>query len=240
MDRAVLERLLGDGLSLAEIGRQLDRHESTVAYWLSRHGLQANGHARHAPKGALTHAQLARRVDTGMSVAQIADAVDRSPASVRHWLREYGLRTIWSERRDASKSRRREMTLRCARHGMTTFRLKSTGGYRCAKCMTDAVSRRRRKVKQILVREAGGRCRLCGYDRCVAALEFHHLDPSDKRFALSRRGVARSIARARAEAHKCVLLCANCHVEVEMGVATLASPGRTPLQCAPPDADGPG
>jgi hypothetical protein len=81
------------------------------------------------------------------------------------------------------------------------------------------VTRRRQKVKEILVREAGGHCVLCGYDRYVGALGFHHLDPATKRFSLSDLGIARSLDRARAEARKCALLCANCHAEVEAGVA---------------------
>jgi hypothetical protein len=76
-------------------------------------------------------------------------------------------------------------------------------------------------VKDALVAEAGGSCVLCGYSRCLAALEFHHLDPAAKRFSLAGRGVTRSLARAREEARKCVLLCANCHAEVEAGVRTL-------------------
>ena len=81
------------------------------------------------------------------------------------------------------------------------------------------MSKRRRKVKRILVAEAGGRCVLCGYDRHPAALEFHHVDPSSKAFNLSLRGVTRRIDDLRKEARKCVLLCANCHAEVEPGAA---------------------
>jgi transposase len=240
MERAVLEELLGEGLSLAEIGRRLDRHESTVAYWLRRHGLEACGRERHAPKGALTHGQLAPLVEAGMSVAQIADSLGRGKTSVRHWLREYGLETIWAKRREASRNERREMTLHCALHGKTTFRLRVTGGYRCAKCSAEAVSRRRRNVKRILVEESGGACRLCGYDRCIGALEFHHVEPADKRFSLSARGLARSIARARAEARKCVLLCANCHAEVETGTTRLAERDFAALQCVRLPDDHPG
>ena len=57
--------------------------------------------------------------------------------------------------------------------------------------------------------------------RSTAALHFHHVDPSEKEFAALPRGLTRSIAEARAEAAKCVLLCANCHAEVEAGVATI-------------------
>ncbi len=68
------------------------------------------------------------------------------------------------------------------------------------------------------MREAGGACRMCGYTHCMAALEFHHLVPAEKAFAVSEEGVTRSLARARAEVRKCVLLCANCHAEVEAGM----------------------
>ena len=61
----------------------------------------------------------------------------------------------------------------------------------------------------------------CGYDEYIGALQFHHLDPLSKGFALSHRGATRSVAEARAEAAKCVLLCANCHAAVENGGASL-------------------
>lgn len=99
--------------------------------------------------------------------------------------------------------------------------LEERGYYRCRQCRVEAVARRRRKVKLILAKEAGGRCRLCGYNRCLAALEFHHVNPKTKSFGLSRRG-ARSISWLRSEASKCVLLCSNCHAEVEAGTAKLS------------------
>ena len=85
-------------------------------------------------------------------------------------------------------------------------------------CRKERVSEWRREVKRRLVDEAGGACLICGYDTCVAALEFHHRDRKTKLFALSRQGVTRSFEEARAEARKCDLLCSNCHAEVENGV----------------------
>jgi 5-methylcytosine-specific restriction endonuclease McrA len=76
-------------------------------------------------------------------------------------------------------------------------------------------------MKEILVEEAGGRCALCGYDRYVGALQFHHLDPREKDFALAAEGLTRALDLARAEASKCVLLCANCHAEVQAGLGAL-------------------
>jgi hypothetical protein len=109
----------------------------------------------------------------------------------------------------------------CSRHGLTAHVKRRDGGFRCRRCVVDSVTRRRRELKAILVREAGGACALCGYDRCLAALQFHHLDPTRKSFSLAAQGVTRSLARARAEASKCVLLCANCHAEVETGISAL-------------------
>jgi len=76
-------------------------------------------------------------------------------------------------------------------------------------------------VKKILVEEAGGRCVICGYAQCQRALQFHHLDPTTKSFHLGQHGHSRSIARSRAEARKCALLCANCHAEVEAGLVEM-------------------
>ena len=99
----------------------------------------------------------------------------------------------------------------CRRHGRTEFALVgSERRPRCKVCRAEAVARRRRKVKRLLIEEAGGRCQLCGYDECLASLEFHHVDPRSKSF-VAQRGITRSIERVRAEAKKCVLLCANCH-----------------------------
>jgi transposase len=231
MDRASLRQLLGQGLSLAEIGRRVGLHESTVGYWVQQHGLRAVNREKYAARGGLKREELEPLVAEGMSTAQIAEAVGCGKTTVRHWLREYGLKTQWAERRRGSNAHQPEMVLSCPRHGMTAFKRRSKGGYRCAKCRSEAVARRRRKVKQQLVDDAGGRCSVCGYSRCIAALEFHHLVPADKSFSLSHRGVARSLDKARLEASKCALLCANCHAEVEAGVITLTQQDSARVQC---------
>jgi len=228
MDRASLEQLLGRGLSLAEIGRRFDLHEATVSYWVRKHGLSAVGRERYAPKGGLRRDQLEPLVAEGASLAEIANAVGRSIATVRHWLAKYGLRTQCPTRgprrrpgvQQARVAGQREALVVCDLHGASPHVRDPRGSYRCRKCRAEAVVRRRRRVKQILVAEAGGCCRLCGYSRCPAALEFHHLDPSTKEFSLAQRG-ARSIERLRVESRKCVLLCSNCHAEVEAGTVEL-------------------
>ena len=76
--------------------------------------------------------------------------------------------------------------------------------------VVDVVSwRQRRKVE--LVEYKGGCCMLCGYKKCTRALTFHHLDPTKKDFTIS--GKSWSAEKLKAEADKCILLCANCHIE---------------------------
>ena len=74
------------------------------------------------------------------------------------------------------------------------------------------VSDTRRKVVATLKEEHGNACIKCGYNKCLAALEFHHPDPTVKESKVI--GTTLGIDRQRAEAAKCILVCANCHREL--------------------------
>jgi hypothetical protein len=65
-----------------------------------------------------------------------------------------------------------------------------------------------------MVEYKGGSCGLCGYDRCLRALDFHHLDPARKGFTLAGSHL-RSWKALRAELDMCILVCSNCHAELE-------------------------
>lgn len=77
----------------------------------------------------------------------------------------------------------------------------------------EKVALHRQRVKQRLVRMFGGKCTQCGYDKCLAALGFHHRNPSTKEFGIAAGGITRKWEVVVAEAKKCTLLCANCHAE---------------------------
>jgi transposase len=228
MDRDQLEEFLAEGLSLAEIGRRVGRHEATVAYWLKLHGLRPVNQRKHAARGGLAEDQLRPLVEEGLTIAQIAERVGRSKATVRYWLGRFGLQTTNPRGRrrsplvrDALARGSTEMSMCCARHGETDHVIDGRGYYRGRRCRAEAVSRRRRRMKAMLVAEAGGACRICGYAADMRALHFHHVDPSQKRLAINAKGVALALDTLRAEARKCVLLCSNCHAEVESGLAIL-------------------
>jgi transposase len=236
MDKESLQLLLTQGLSVERIAKRFDKDPSTISYWLKKHGLESPYADKHSAKGGIERERLEELVGEGMTIAEIADAVGLSKGTVRHWLRRHGLQTTHRQGRRSSEPARAAkaaglltVTMNCRHHGETEFYLEGRGYYRCKRCRSEAVSRRRRKVKQILAGEAGGRCSICGYNRCIGALEFHHVDPRDKQLALGYGGYAHSLAAAREEAQKCVLLCSNCHVEIENGVAVL------PARVLPPD-----
>jgi predicted HNH restriction endonuclease len=84
-----------------------------------------------------------------------------------------------------------------------------------------AVAKRRRKIKTLAIEYKGGRCQVCGYDKCEGALELHHLDQSKKDFGIGDKGYTRAWSKVQAELDKCILLCANCHREIGAGITQL-------------------
>jgi len=215
-----LEDCLAEGLSLDAIGELVGKHPSTVGYWLKKHGLTASKTRHHSPRGGLDRSELESHVSAGLTIRQIAERVDRSPTTVRYWLDRYGLTVVGGGRPRRSSGQKRAV-FDCRRHGEATFVLEGRGTYRCTVCRAESVAKRRRAVKRKLVEEAGGKCAICGYSKCQRGLQFHHLDPAAKEFHLGSGGLTRSLARSRAEAQKCILLCGNCHVEVEAGLVDL-------------------
>ena len=85
-------------------------------------------------------------------------------------------------------------------------------GHTKTQCNSCMVNRRRAGMKAKCIEYKGGRCILCGYDKCERALVFHHRDPTTKKFQICS-GHSRSWDSVKAELEKCDLLCANCHAE---------------------------
>lgn len=101
----------------------------------------------------------------------------------------------------------------CKKHGLTEHVLLENGTVKCKECIKDAVVDKRRRNKIKLVEYKGGKCEICGYDKCIDALEFHHLEPTEKEYGLSN-GDTISFDKLKEEADKCILVCANCHREI--------------------------
>ena len=113
----------------------------------------------------------------------------------------------------------------CKKHGLTPYVLTYEGKWKCKKCRTEAVQRRRDKIKELAVQYKGGKCCICGYNKYVGALEFHHLDPNQKDFNIGAKGYTRSFNKVKEELDKCICVCANCHREIHAGLIDINNIG---------------
>ena len=95
--------------------------------------------------------------------------------------------------------------------------VKSNVAFHCSKQVRRKQYIRQNQTRQLekktLVNRMGGACIKCGYNKCLSALEFHHLEPTEKEFSISQ---VRNLSEARIEKElkKCILVCANCHREI--------------------------
>lgn len=81
------------------------------------------------------------------------------------------------------------------------------------------IKNKRILYKNKAIEYKGGKCIVCGYDKCPAALEFHHLDPSKKDPKITNISISqRPLKFIQIELDKCVLLCCRCHREVHAGI----------------------
>lgn len=83
----------------------------------------------------------------------------------------------------------------------------------CIKCKVDESNGNVRDRKQEFVDYKGGKCVICGYNKCLGAFDFHHRDPNEKDLNLSKM-TSRCFDSVKIELDKCDLLCANCHREI--------------------------
>lgn len=104
----------------------------------------------------------------------------------------------------------------CKIHGNTKFLQYKAGKYqkyRCKECVNQRTNKKRNDLKIKSLEYKGNKCSLCGYDKCIISLTFHHLDPNEKDFGISRKGYTKPWEEVKKELDKCILLCSNCHAE---------------------------
>lgn len=147
--------------------------------------------------------QLAKE---GKSTRQIAKITGYGQTTVRYWLKKHQVSTNPTSpmicKKCGEKDPDRMMNKGADRKSNTL----------CKSCHNLQTIERQKKNKQVALDYKGGKCMECGYHRCLAALEFHHADPSkkDPNWTNLRSW---GIERIYKELDKCELLCANCHRE---------------------------
>lgn len=107
------------------------------------------------------------------------------------------------------------MERECKKHGITNYSLRGKS-YRCDRCAVEHVTKRRKLLKVKAVEYKGGICVMCGYSKCIGAMEFHHIDPLKKDFHFGT-GNTKAWYKVQLELDKCILVCSNCHREIHFG-----------------------
>ncbi len=79
----------------------------------------------------------------------------------------------------------------------------------------------RKRIKTWSLDYKGKKCECCGYDKCIEALDFHHINPEEKDFNISDRDIKLDWEDIKKELDKCIVVCSNCHREIHAGIRTI-------------------
>lgn len=156
---------------------------------------------------------LIELIDNGLTVQKIADHEKCSFTNVRYWLRKYGLNTKTYDNKGKScqvcgGDLKGRQTHYCSKKCKVKELLKYD------KTAADKMREKGMNRKIYFVKQLGGECHCCGYDKNLAALTFHHMNPDDKLFTLDTRKMTNTnMESLQREVNKCKLVCFNCHME---------------------------
>lgn len=175
---------------------------------------------------------LKKLTNQGLSIAQIAKETKFSRGNVRHWLGKFNLKTIHKSFKDNPGPRLSrsidgkdfKICPQCKEEkelisGFYITKEKEIHGW-CKSCNNRITYEKQLARKVECVKYKGGKCIVCGYNKYVGALHFHHLDPSKKEFNICG---AKTFGweKLKAELDKCILFCGNCHAEAHHGLIDL-------------------
>lgn len=163
---------------------------------------------------------LKNLIEEGLSTYKIAKRVGKSQTTIRYWLKKHKLSTESSANfidtgtgnglfcsvcGSELQGRRHKF---CSNVCKSNSPSKNNRDYECQQKRS-----KERKIK--LIEMSGGGCEICGYNRNMSALCFHHLDEKNKSFPLEARKLSNTNWESIVnEWEKCQLLCHNCHAEV--------------------------
>jgi len=154
---------------------------------------------------------LIEMIENKLSQREIAEKVGKSQTTVRHWLKKYGLSTRYLKKpRDKT-----HYCYQCGEDNPENFY--GNDKQVCAKCHNKRVIKLGKEKREYAIKQLGGECKSCGYNKYNPSLDIHHLDPNkkDSNFS-SLRGW--SLERIDKEIEGCILLCKNCHAAHHAGL----------------------
>lgn len=154
---------------------------------------------------------LKKLVEEGNSSHAIAKKTGKAQTTIRYWLKKYNIKL---QRQAVICINNKKICTKCQKEKeLEEFYKKEKGLYHtyCKICLNEETILRQQKLKIQAVEYKGGKCEKCGYNNYIGALQFHHINPKEKDFNISRTN--KSFDNIKTELDKCMLLCANCHAE---------------------------
>ena len=153
--------------------------------------------------------ELEKYISKGLSIAKIAQKVKCSQSTIRHWLKKHKLKTNVSNNLKCVIC---ENFLTGNQKKFCSSTCKSKGNYKNSNSYERQTKTALQRKKE-LIESRGGGCEKCGYNKCIAAIDFHH-NKDIKNFNLDSRTLSNiSMKRILEEFKLCEVLCSNCHRE---------------------------
>lgn len=227
---SLLRELVGKQYSSTQIANELNISKSSAKRLLNKYGI----HTAHKQIPLqISKEQMEQFVSEKLSSYDIARRLGKSQGCIKHWLKKFGLKThiaihgIAGSPHSSSSGQLVKTCKLCNQSkelNSENFYIQSNGTYHsyCKSCNNQRTINRIRIRKQMIVDYKGGKCCICGYNRYVGALDFHHLDPNIKDFNISNLKTY-SFDKLKLEADKCILVCKNCHAEIHSGLIDVNS-----------------
>ena len=168
--------------------------------------------------------ELELLINDGKSLNQISKETGKSLTTVRYWVKK--LQIPFETKSFAEQGQKDYGEFRycprckkeCSVNEFYNRRGKKNSSVYCKKCTTEQVVERTQKLKQEMVDYKGGCCEICGYNRYIGALDFHHINPNEKDFTIAHIRQYKFDEVIKEELDKCMLVCSNCHREIHGGL----------------------
>lgn len=181
---------------------------------------------------------LRLRTEERLSIKEISKKLNISSDTASRWLKNFKLNPEELYKRAfenaikivKTRNKPKIYTSSCLACGKDFSHIKRNSKYCSSRCRAKnnyyirknrakSVVSWRQRTKNKAIEYKGGKCLVCGYNKCSGALDFHHVDPKEKDFSISK--VTKGWDKVKDELDKCVLLCSNCHREVHHGILDL-------------------
>jgi hypothetical protein len=151
--------------------------------------------------------ELEKFIEQNLTIRAISKKTNKSASTIKYWLKKYNLSTVHIKK---------AICKFCGECDPKNL-MKQGGGQfcksRCKKCQNIYSINRFRDNKKKAVEYKGGKCILCGYNKCMRSLSFHHRDPKLKDINWNKMKNWK-FEKTIKELDKCDLLCSNCHGEI--------------------------